>query len=102
MQRCHFLQSCRQLLTVFSLLVRDPGSHRREHLHALTEVPDEGHDGHLLHETLDFAELHHEAVLIRQALQRLAFLLKLPQDFNLILCGLEAHQALHKVHRQSS
>lgn len=77
-------------------------SHRCEHLHALAEVADEGHDGHLLHEPLDFAELQHEAVLVRQALQRLALLLELPQDFNLILRGLEAHQTLYEVHRQSS
>lgn len=81
---------------------RDPGSYRRQHLHALTEVANERHDGHLLHEALDLAELHHEAVLVRQALQWLALLLELPQDFDLVLCGLEAHQALHEVHRQSS
>lgn len=77
-------------------------SHRREHLHTLTEVADERHDGHLLHEALDLAELHHKAVLVRQAVQRLALLLELPQDFDLVLGGLEAHQALHEVHRESS
>lgn len=70
---------------------KDPASYRREHLHALAEVADERHDGHLLHETFDFTELHHEAVLICQALQWLALLLELPQDFDLILRGLEAH-----------
>lgn len=80
---------------------RGPGSHRREHLHTLAEVADERHDGHLLHEPLNFTELHHEAVFVRQALNGLALLLKLPHDFDLILCGLEAHQTLHKVHRQS-
>ena len=81
---------------------KSPGSHRREHLYALTEVADERHDGHLLHEPLDLTELHHEAVLVRQALHRLALLLELPQDFNLVLRGLEAHQTLHEVHRQGS
>lgn len=76
-------------------------THRREHLNALTEVADEGHDGHLLHEPFDLTELHHEAVLVRQAFQRLALLFELPQDFDLVLCGLEAHQTLHKVHWQS-
>lgn len=75
-------------------------SHRREHLDALAEVADEGHDGHLLHEALDLTELHHEAVLIRQALQRLALLLELPQDLDLVLGGLKAHQTLHEVHWQ--
>lgn len=74
--------------------------YRCEHLHAFCEVADEGHDGHFLHEPLDLAELHHEAVFIRQALKRLALLLKLSQDFDLILCRLEAHQALNKVHLQ--
>ena len=81
---------------------RGRSSHRREHLHALAEVADEGHDGHLLHEPLDFTELHHEAVLICQALQGLALLLKLTQDLDLVFCGLETHQTLHIVHRQGA
>lgn len=76
-------------------------AHRREHQHAFAEVADEGHDSHLLHEPFDLAELHHEPVLIGQTFHRLALFLKLPQDFDLILRGLEAHQALHKIHRQS-
>lgn len=76
-------------------------THRREHLDALAEVSDEGHDGHLLHEPLDLTELHHEAILVRQAFQRLALLFKLPQHLDLVLRGLEAHQALHEIHRQS-
>lgn len=76
-------------------------THRREHLDALAEVSDKGHDGHLLHEPLDLTELHHEAILVRQAFQRLALLFKLPQHLDLVLRGLEAHQALHEIHRQS-
>lgn len=53
-------------------------THRSEHLHALTKVPHECHYSHLLREALDLAELHHEAVLIREVFQRLFLLLVLP------------------------
>lgn len=75
-------------------------THRSQHLNALCEVPNEGHDGHLLHEPLDLAELHHEAVLIRQALQGLPLPLVETEHFDLILSWQEPHQTLNKVNRE--
>lgn len=74
--------------------------YRSEHLNALGEIPQECHDGHLLHETLDLAELDHEAILICQVLQRSAFLLVLTQNFQLRFRWNEPHQTLHEIHRQ--
>ena len=78
-----------------------PPAHRRQHLQAVGEVPQEGHDSHALRQPLHLAEVQHEAILGRQLVQRAPLALKLPQRLHLRLRGHEAHQALHKIHRQS-
>ena len=75
-------------------------THRSQHLNAFSKVPDEGHDGHLLHEPLNFTELHHEPVFIRQVFQGLPFPLIEPKHFYLILSWQEPHQTFYKVYRQ--
>lgn len=75
-------------------------THGSQHLNAFSEVPDEGHDGHLLHEPLNFTELHHEPVFIRQVFQGLPFPAIEPKHFYLILSWQEPHQTFYKVYRQ--
>lgn len=75
-------------------------THRSQHLNAFSKVPDEGHDGHLLHEPLNLTELHHKPVFIRQVLQGLPFPLIEPEHFHLILSWQEPHQTFYKVYRQ--
>lgn len=86
-----------------SLWTSSPASrstHRSQHLNAFCEVPDEGHNGHLLQEPLDFTELHHEPVFVRQVLHGLPLPLVEPEHFHLILSWQEPHQTFHKVYRQ--
>lgn len=75
------------------------GPYRREHLQVVLEVAQEGHACHSLGQPLHLAEEQHEAVLSRQFLQGLPLPFVLPQQLHFSLCGQEAHQALHEVHR---